>query len=786
VVRSLHRKLLRDLWRMRYQVVTIAILVGCGIAAFISTVAAASSMGASRDAFYADARLADIFCRLKRAPRSVLDQLRDLSGVATVDGRVVDDFRIEMDGTNEPIGARFVSIAAPQADHLNQVRLRAGRQIEAANPSEVLVGAAFAEAWGLSPGAELTAVVNEHKARLRVVGVAVSPEFAFTAGPRTGLPDPRHFGVVWMDEDALAKATGFVGAFNDVSLRLVAGADAEETIRRVDWVLDAYGGLGAISRSNQPSAKLVEQKIAQLHKLSTTLPTIFLGVAVFLLNILLSRIVGTQREQIATIKALGYRTRDLSWHFAELALVICSLGALIGIVLGVAGARGMLVVYAQYFKFPIFLFRLPAWPIAGATLVSLTAGLLGSLLGVRRAVAVPPAEAMRPEAPPSYHASRLDRFYRALSPIARMVVRDFQRKPVRLLLSSFSIALATALVLVGSAFGDSIGEVLQLEFEVSQREQVTVSLDRPRDWRAVSEAMHIPGVVNVEGERHVPVRIRKGPLSRSTALLGFQSGMDLHRLLGADRRPLRLPASGLSLSRVLADSLNIRSGDEVEIDILEGSRKTLVMPVAALVDDLLGLSAYMPASELARLLDETARVDILRLAADDSDVDAVLEGLRKVPAAISVSRPAVDRGLVRAEVADEITALSVLLAILASAIAVGIVYNNARIALEVRSRDLATMRILGFTRGELAAVLLGEQVAQVLLGIVPGLALGAGMAKLGLSTIDRELLRIPLMLRPPSYVAAVCVVAFAALWSALAVRRRSDRLDLVAVLKARD
>ena len=151
-----------------------------------------------------------------------------------------------------------------------------------------------------------------------------------------------------------------------------------------------------------------------------------------------------------------------------------------------------------------------------------------------------------------------------------------------------------------------------------------------------------------------------------------------------------------------------------------------------------------------------------------------------------MSRPAVDRGLMRAEVADEITALSVLLAVLASAIAVGIVYNNARIALEMRSRDLATLRILGFTRGELAGILLGEQVVQVLLGIVPGLALGAGMAKLGLSSIDRELLRIPLMLRPPSYVAAFCVVAFAALWSALAVRRRSDRLDLVAVLKARD
>ncbi len=783
-MKTLQRKLLRDLWRLRYQCATIAVLVGCGIASFVSAVAAAASMQASRDAFYAEGRFGDVFVQLKRAPRPVLDRLRDLPGVAAVDGRLVDDYRIEIEGSTEPVTARFVSLAWPQAQHLNEVSVLSGRLVEPGSTDEVVVGEAFAEAWGLGPGATITAVVNEHRARLRVVGVGVSPEFAFAMG-RAGLPDPRHFGILWMDEEALSKAMGFVGAFDDASLQLAVGADVEETIRSVDRILEPYGGLGAFGRADQTSAKLVEQKIGQLARLARTLPVIFLAIASFLLYVLLSRIVGTQREQIATMKALGYRTRELASHYLELAAAICGLGVALGIGFGILGAQATLRTMAAYFKFPVFLFVFDAQAIVLATAFAFVGALGGALLGVRRAVAVPPAEAMRPEAPPSYRATMLDRLYAGLPPVARMVLRDVHRRPLRLLLSAGSIALATAIVLAGGAFGDSLEEVLRLEFEVVHREAITVTLDSPRPWRAVREAAHLPGVVHAEGERLVPVRLRAGQRFRTTAILGVSPDADLHRLLDTDRRPLHLPA-GLSMSRVLARSIGVRSGDEVEVEVLQEKRQRLRVPVAALVDDLLGLSAYMDAGDLARLLGEEARADVLMLAVGGPDVDEVTERLRALPAAASVSRPALDRSLVRAEVADVFTVLSLVLALFATAIAVSVVYNNARIALEVRSRDLATMRILGFTRGELAGVLLGEQAIQILLGVAPGLALGRSFAGLWLSSVDQELLRVPVTIEPRSYVAAVCVVAFAALASALIVRRQSDQLDLVAVLKARD
>jgi putative ABC transport system permease protein len=766
------------------QALTIAILVGCGIASVVSAVAAAASMGASRDAFYAAARLGQVFDHLRRAPRTVLDRLRDLPGVAVADGRVVDDFRVEVEGSMEPVTMRFVSLGWPEQDRLNRAIVLAGRPVDRGSTDEIVLSAAFAEAWNLQPGAQLTAVINERRATLRVVGVATAPDFSFVLAPHTGLPDPRHFGVAWMDEEALSKAAGLVGAFNDVTLQLATGADEAETLKRVDQVLEPYGGLGAVGRADQPAAKIVEQKIGQLGKMARSLPAIFLGVAAFLLNVLLSRVVGTQREQIATLKALGYRTRELLVHYLEFAVVICAAGAVLGGALGLLAAEGLLHVFAGYFKFPVFIRRLDATSIVVAIAVSFAAGVGGALLGVHKAVSVPPAEAMRPEAPPAYRATVLDRVYRLFSPMVRMILRDSMRRPSRLALSAGSVALATALVVAGSGFKDSINEVLRLQFEVSHRESVIVTLDEPKPWRAVREAEHVPGVVKAEGERVVPVRLRAGPRFRTTSILGMSPDVDLHRALDVNRHGLQLPP-GLSLSRVLAGWLDVRAGEPLDVEVLEGDRRTRRVTVAALVDDLVGVSAYMNAPELSRLLGEEARVDSLLLAVDPHELDAVTLKMNAMPAAASVSRPDLDRSLVRAEVADEFNVMSVLMAVLASAIAVGVVYNNARIALEVRSRDLATMRILGFTRGELATILLGEQAVQ-LIGIVPGLALGRALAGLWMSSVDKELMRVPLTLAPASYVGAVCVVAFAAFASALVVRRQSDGLDLVAVLKARD
>jgi putative ABC transport system permease protein len=681
---------------------------------------------------------------------------------------------------------RFVSLGWPAEARLNQVRIQDGRLPRPGSSEEVVVSASFAETWHLSPGSSINAVVNGRLARLRIVGTGISPEFVWATDPRKGMPDPWHFGIAWMDGDALAKATGLVGAFDDAVLELAAGADERAVIDAVDRLLEPYGGLGAIGRADHPSAKLVTQKLAQLWKLAKTLPVVFLGVAAFLLHVLVGRIVASQREQIATLKALGYRTMELFRHYVELTAAICVTGAMVGWVLGALGTRGILKVYAKYFHFPAYLFRLDARTIVMSSLVAVGAGLAATAAAVHKAVSIPPAEAMRPEAPPAFRPTFLDRVYARVAPVVRMVLRDAQRRPMRLLLSAGSIALATAIVVAGSVLSDSMAEALRLQFEVSHREQIVVTLDRPRPWRAVRDAAHLSGVQAAEGERLVPVRLRAGHRTRTTAVLGTRTATDLHQLLDTDARPMTLPSGGLCLSRPLGESLGVRAGDAIDLEVLEGDRQRLRVPVAALVDDLLGLFGYMSATELATLLGEEPRANLVLLAVERRDVDEVVQRLGNLPAVAAISRPDVDRGLVHAQVGDVFAALEAVLAVFATVIAVAVVYNNARIALDVRSRDLATLRILGFTRGELAFILLGEQAIQVALGVVPGLALGRKIGGLALGTIDRELLRLPVTLAPRAYLGAACTVLLAALLSALVVRARSDKLDLVSVLKARD
>jgi len=467
-------------------------------------------------------------------------------------------------------------------------------------------------------------------------------------------------------------------------------------------------------------------------------------------------------------------------------MVICAIGAVLGTAIGIAGAKGIIGTYQQYFKFGTYLFRINPAAILGGVAIALVAGVAGTYLAVRRAVRVPPAEAMRPEAPPTYHRSRFERLYALFPPAARMVVRDVARRPGRLVLSAASIALATAIMLAGASYSDSIARLLHLQFDVSHREAISVAFDRTRPWRAIRDLAQVPGVTLAEGERVLPVRMRNGTRTKTTVIVGIDPESTLHQLLDRAQQPMRVPDGGVALSRVLADELAVHAGDIVDVEDLELGRRRLRVPVTAIVDDLLGVQGYASISALARLLGEAPSADTALLAVDPRDVDAVNARLDALPSAASIDQPMVQRELFRAEEGDVFEVLLGVLTVFAAAIAVGVIYNNARIALELRSRDLATLRILGFTRGELATVLLGEQALQVALGVGPGLWLGAAIGRVTLASVDRELLRIPLVIGAASYVGALCVILLAATASALIVRRRADRLDLVAVLKARD
>jgi putative ABC transport system permease protein len=784
----LDRKLLRDLWHLRGQLAAVAVVVACGIAVVMTTRTSYSSLLESRAAYYRDYRFADVFVSLKRAPEALRANLAAIPGVAAVDTRVVAAVTLDVAGLSEPATGRLVSVPERRRAILNDLHLRRGRWLEPGRRDEVIISDAFATANHLVLGGALGAVLNGRWQRLRIVGIAISPEYIYEIGEGGLFPDNRRFGVLWMGRQALESAFDMEGAFNDAALQLSPGTTTPGVIARVDALLRPYGGLGAYDRQEQVSARFINDEIAQNRVSGTVIPAVFLGVAAFLLNVVLGRLVNLEREQIGALKAFGYANWTVGRHYLKLALAPLLAGAVAGIVVGAWLAGVVNASYAEFYRFPAFLFRFDLTALALALLTTLLAAVAGAAGAVWRVVRLPPAAAMQPEPPARFRAGLLEHLglERSLGVPARMIARSFERRPIRALLSVLGIASAVSILLVGRFFIDAIGYLGEVQFRHVQREDITVVFSSPRPASVRYELDRLPGVLRAEPFRSAPVRLRAGHHSRRVALLGLARTGELRQLLTQELAPVSLPPEGLLLTAKLAEILEVSPGDTLTVEVLEGNRATRRVVVGGTVNELIGLSAYMDRPALDRLLREAGTVSGAFLRTDPAEADALNDRLKHLPGVAGASSRRATLASFQATLARSIGMVTTVLIGFAGSLAVAMIYNTARIALSERARDLASLRVLGFTRGEVSFMLLGEQATLIGAGIAVGLLLGYTFCAILSGLYQWELFRIPLVLSAGTYVFAVTVVLAAGSASALLVRRRLVRLDLVAVLKSRE
>lgn len=785
---ALDRKLLRDLWHLRGQVGAIAVVVACGVAIVVTTRTTYASLIASRAAYYDGYRFADVFAHLKRAPERLRLQLAAIPGVEAAETRIVTEVTLDVPGLDEPATGRLVSVPERRQPILNDLYLRRGRWLEPGRRDEVLVSEAFAVANRLEIGATIGAVINGRWERLRVVGVALSPEYVYQIAEGGLFPDDKRFGVLWMSREAVGPAFDMVGAFNDVTLTLAPEAVEADVTARVDRLLDRYGGLGAYGRGEQVSARFLNDEIAQNRVSGTVIPAIFLGVAAFLLNVVLVRLVSTEREQIGALKAFGYDDWTVGRHYLKFALVALFIGAALGIALGLWFANWQNAHYAEYYRFPRFVFQFDRTAVVLAVLVTLGAAVAAAAGAVRRVVKLPPATAMQPEPPARFRPGPLERLglTRLLAAPGRIIARNLERAPLKAALSALGIGFAVAMLVVGRFFIDAMLYMADVQFRHVQRENLTVVFNAPRSARVRYELARLPGVLSVEPFRSVPARLSAGHRSRRTALLGLEERSELRRLVGRDLVPVDLPPDGVVLTAKLGEVLQVVPGDTLTVEALEGARPVRRVPVAGFVDELLGLSAYMDQRALNRIMWEGNALSGAFLRVDPLAAPALYARLKRLPAVAGVSSRDAALASFEQTLAQSIGLVTGILIGFAGALAVAMVYNAARIALSERGRELASVRVLGFTRGEVALMLLGEQAVLAVIGIGAGLAMGYGFCAVLSGLYQWEVFRIPLVVGGQTYAFAIVVIVGASLVTALLIRRRLDRLDLVAVLKTRE
>jgi len=785
---ALNRKLFRDLWTMKGQAFAIAMVVSAGVSMYVMYQANYVSLSQTRAAYYQRQRFGDVFASLKRAPQRVAADIAAIPGVSAMETRVVSSVTLDLDDLDEPASARLISIPADRRPRVNDLFLRRGRWIEPGRPDEILASEGFVLAHDFQPGDHVHAVINGRLRRLTIVGVALSPEYVYSIRPGELVPDDKRFGVFWMDQKALAAAFDMEGGFNDIVLTLAPGTSPESVVARIDNILEPYGGLGAIPRALQLSHWTVDNELKQLQNFGFLLPLIFLIVASFILNVALTRALALQRPQIASLKALGYDNLSIGWHYVKWALVIGILGIVIGVAAGAFLGNMVIGLYNIYFRFPSLLFIVPLRVVAGASAMTLVAAGAGALSTVVRAVRVPPAEAMRPEAPTRYRRTLLETPFlsRQLGMAGRIVLRNLARHPFRAGASIFGISFAVAILMVGMVFSDATDRLILTQFWEAERQDVTVNFVEPRSERAQFELARLPGVVAVEPVRTVAVRVRVDHRERYLALTGIPPSPRFRRVVDRNGAPVRVPPGGVVLSKILAQALDVGPGEVITLDVLEGRRPSLRVEVSGLVDDLLGLSAFMNIDALHRLMQE-GDVSTGALMLVDTAQDAHLSTvLKSTPA---VAGAGFKRAVLKSfrEVLANNMGLSIFITLLfAGVIAFGVVYNAARISLSERSRELASLRVLGFTRAEISLILMGELALLTLLSLPIGALFGYGMAAAIVGSVDSEVYRFPLYVSRQAVASSFLGIIAAALVSGLSVRRKLDRLDLVAVLKIRE
>ncbi|HET9453030.1 MAG TPA: ABC transporter permease [Gemmatimonadaceae bacterium] len=787
---AIHRKLLRDVWHMRGQVLSIAALVMCGVGTVVAMHGTLRSVEHERDDYYRRSRFGDVFASGTRIPEPVAEKLAAIPGVAVVSPRASMRVSLDVAGLGMPAGGRVMAVPDGAEPALNVVHISAGRMVHPHTTNEAVVSEGFARANKIAVGDSIGAVMEGRWRRLHVVGIGMSPEYLWElAGADFFTADERAFGLLWMSQNAVEAAAGMEGAFNDVSVRLVPGAREASVRAEIDTLLARYGGVGAVGRDRQPSNYIIASEIRQLRTFGNTLPTIFLIVATFLLNVVLARLVATQRPELAALKAFGYTNREVRIHYLGFAVLAVVIGAVLGIGLGVWIGGRYTAIYARYFRFPDLSFSLDAASTLFAIGASAAAGVAGALFAVRSAVRLPPAEALRPESPERYRPLLLERLNMAawLSPAARMVLRTIERRPFRTASGMLGVGLAMGLLAGTLSLFDAAWYMVDVIFRLAQREDVSVSFNHPVSATgATASLQRIPGVMIAEAYRVVPARVRNEGVVRTIAVTALASDASLRRMVDEHGESHTIPPGGAVVSAGLADLLRLERGDSLRLELIERGGEMRTVVVSGVVPELVGANVYMQRRALDALIGEDGEASGVHMRVDARALPAVLAELKVVPAIAGASSrqaliDAFDRQMI-----ENIRISGTVVVTFAIIIALGVVYNGARVALSERGRELASLRVLGFTRREVSTLLFAEQAVIIVAALPLGMVFGIALTRLIVTAFQAEDHRFPMVVDASTYVGAVGIVILAGVLAGLLMQRRLNRMDLIAVLKTRE
>ena len=787
-MQAIDKKLFRDFRRLWMQAVAIALVLACGVAILLTSVGISVALNETRSAYYERNRFADVFIQATRAPLSLIAEIEAMEGVVGVEPRISGSAILDIPGRVRTSVGQIISLPDRGAPILNIPVLVSGRLPDPTALNEIMVNEPFAEANGFRPGDDFSANIRGLKRDLVIVGTALSPEFIYTIGPGAMMPDNEAFGIIWMPERATAAAFNMTGAFNDLSLSLAPGTRAEPVMDGLDDLLEPYGSLGAYDRTTQISASFIDAEIKQMQGMATILPPIFFGISAFLVSMVMGRIIALERSEIGLLKAIGYSNFAICMHYLMLAGLIAIVGVGIGWIAGTWLVWDTAESYAEFFNFPFVIIRVPLWVYGAAGLAGLATTSLGAARSALGAANLAPAIAMQPPAPPRFKRSLIDAAMSRLRlrQSTIMILRSLLRWPVRGFLTALGLGMAVAAVIASLFINDSLDEIIGLAFYQTNRQDAMLLFADDAPETVLEDVRELPGVLQVESLQFHPAILRNGHLSKRISIESRRPGNDLSRVLDETGASVTPPSGGILLSKRLASQLNVRPGDSVEAEFLRGRRETFDLTVTGLIEQNLGLGAYVDHAFISSLFRQAPKLSSVNVALDENELDELHATIKEIPRLSGIIELVTNRRSFEDTIEENIMVMNTIYITIAVLITVGVTYNAARIQLSERARELASLRILGYGRDEVSYILVGELMLIALIAQPLGWLIGAWIAQAMSQAFTSDLYAIPLVLKLRTFALGSLIVLSIAFISVMIVRQRLDRLDLVAVMKTRE
>lgn len=796
-MRVLTKKLWRTVRSTRGQFFAVTAVVMVGITIYISMATTSYNMTRSKETFYREYNFADYYFHVIRAPQGVIRQIEAVPGVVKATGRIQKDVPVIKEN-GERATARLTSYPLPMETEVNRLLLLSGRLFEKypeSSGGEVLLDPKYAEANRLAPGDTVTIVAEGRQVPLTVAGTATSPEFIYVIkDPASWIPEPETFGIFMVPHNQAEQILNLSGQVNQVLVKLAPGTDEEKVAEAVKAILAPYGNLASYPRKEQMSASVLQGELEQLRTSAFFLPSIFLGIAALIEFVMLGRMVKTQRLQIGTMKALGYSSYQIMLHYAGYAVMVGFFGALFGSLPGILLASSFSGAYAQFFNLPEVISGVNLKAILYGLILSLSVGAVAGLIASRGVLGVRPAESMRPESPRKVGRVPFENWtwlWHRLDIAWKMSLRTTNRNRFRTAVTLVGVIFATGMLVVALFSNDMVGYMLDKQFYQDQRYDYFVRFTAPVQQGELLAVSRLDGVLKVEPVLEVPVRLHFRGRSQEELLVGMPPDTSMRRLWSDTGRPLKLPEQGLLVSRSTAAKLKARVGDEVRVETLLGlgPSRWSVMKIAGVNQEFVGGTSYTTLEQANRVLQESRLVSGAMLKVAPGRAGQVEEELREMTGISSIlSRQKALEGF-NEQLQYMYYFVSIMVAF-ALILGFAIVYNASVMSFGERKRELASLRVMGFTVREVSGLLLKENLLQTLAGVALGLPFGRLLAEGYINAMMRSeaytLYSFEVVIYPLTYVlSALGGILFVTVAYRFAVKNVL-KLDLVEVLKTRD